>query len=96
MTDRITFRDKTYGVGDVVTVLATLEAADDLGGAIEFIQSLSDGPLTQKAAYALGQFLSSGLPRHVEFAHSRISSLRSGGRLTIRMNGCERDWRDGV
>lgn len=68
MPDTVTFRDQTYGVGDILTALVTFQAMQDDSGATDFLIALPDGALKQKAAESLGEMIARGTADHAEFA----------------------------
>jgi hypothetical protein len=70
MPDTVTFRDRTYGVGDIMTALVTFQAAHDESAATDFLIALPDGAMKKKAAEALGEMIARGTPDYASFAAS--------------------------
>jgi hypothetical protein len=70
MPDTVTFRDRTYGVGDIMTALVTFQAAHDQSGATDFLIALPDGAMKKKAGESLGEMIARGTPDYAAFAAS--------------------------
>lgn len=72
MADTVTFRDRTYGAGDLLTALVTFASMQDEAGATDFLGALSDG-LKPKASAVLGEIVARGTPDQVSFAAALLS-----------------------
>jgi hypothetical protein len=70
MPDTVTFRDRTYGAGDLMTALATFQAMQDESAATDFLNAMPDGALKKKAGEVLGEMIARGTADYATFAAS--------------------------
>lgn len=71
MADTVTFRDRTYGAGDLLTALISFASMQDSAGATDFLVALPD-ELKAKAAEVLGEIVARGTPDQVAFAAAQL------------------------
>jgi hypothetical protein len=89
MPDTVTFRDRTYGVGDIMTALVTFQAMQDESAATDFLAALPDGAMKKKAAEALGEMIARGTPEYATFA-ANLAGYVSGTPMADLIAGLQR------
>jgi hypothetical protein len=73
--DSVTFRDRSYGIGDIVTALLTFNAMQDESAATDFLIALTDDAMKRKAGEALGEMIARGTPDNASFAGAIVGYL---------------------
>jgi hypothetical protein len=90
MADSVTFRDRTYGAGDILTALVTFQTMGDDSGATDFLSALPDGALRKKAGEALGEMIARGTADHAEFAAAQLGYVGHSTPMADLLAGIQR------